>query len=286
MNREDFLSEALESGIIDDTFIEKYKKFNMYQDLAMGIMREVHRVCEKNGVEYFLAFGSLLGAVRDGGQIPWDYDVDICVKINQREALIDALNKDLDSNYYFYCPEVDEGCRHTMMRIAPIGYNSEALHVDVFYIVGLPNDEREKRHVQKRFVSLGRIRYLKLVDIKAESQGNKKRYFKLFCGKLACAFFSVEKINNEYELLSHRYPIKQSKKMCTANVHAMVNEWPTEVLDESILLNTREGLFRVPKRYEEFLRIRYGNYRSYLPIADRIKEVLDSYNYLENYCKR
>ena len=283
MNREYFLSEALESGIIDDTFIEKYKKFNMYQDLAMGIMREVHRVCEKNGVEYFLAFGSLLGAVRDGGQIPWDYDIDICVKITEREALIRALKKDLDPAYYFYCPEVDKNCRHTIMRIAPVGYSSEALHVDVFYMVGLPKDSKEKELVQKKFISLGRRRYLKKVDCIAESQGDIKRIAKLTCGKMFSHLFSIEKIDEEYEILTHKYPIDQAERICTADVFARVTELPAEVLDESILFETREGVFRVPKKYTEFLNNRYGDYKQYMPIKDRINEVLHSYNYLENY---
>lgn len=283
MNRDEFLREALESGLVDDSFKDKYRKFNEYQDLAMKTLNEVHRVCEKNNIQYFLAFGSLLGAVRDGGQIPWDYDVDICVRINDREALIEALKNDLDSNFYFYCPEVDDKCRHTIMRIAPVGYCSEALHVDVFYLVGLPDDKKEKEKIQRQLISLGRKRYLKKVKILAEAQGNIIRIIKLACGKLACLFFSNEKINREYEYLAHKYQINPTGRTCTADVFARINELPAIVFDDSIILETREGEFRVPKRYIEFLECKYGDYKEYLPIAERINEVLTSYNYLEHY---
>lgn len=132
-------------------------------------------------------------------------------------------------------------------------------------------------------VPVGRKRYLKKVKILAEAQGNVKRIIKLACGKLACLFLSNEKINREYEYLTHKYQISPSGRICTADVFARVTELPAIVLEDSIILETHEGEFRVPKRYTEFLECRYGEYKKYMPIADRVNEVLNSYNYLENY---
>ena len=49
------------------------------QQMELGIMEYIHEVCNKIGVKYFLAYGSLIGAVRHQGFIPWDDGMDICM---------------------------------------------------------------------------------------------------------------------------------------------------------------------------------------------------------------
>ncbi len=78
------------------------------QQEVLEIMTEVHRVCEKNNIRYALIAGSALGAVNYKGFIPWDDDIDICVMREDWEKFIDALNRDLDSKFYFQCFENDK----------------------------------------------------------------------------------------------------------------------------------------------------------------------------------
>lgn len=119
MTSEEFLKEVLSSPLCPDNFEEIYKEFRKYQKITMDTLIEFHRVCEKSNIEYELAYGSLLGAIRDNGQIPWDYDIDVFVAFKDKERLIETLKKELDDKYYFYCPEVNQKCRHVIMRLAP-----------------------------------------------------------------------------------------------------------------------------------------------------------------------
>ena len=56
--------------------------------IELEIMDEIDRVCNEHGVQYFLGYGTLLGAVRHGGFIPWDDDMDIVMMRDQYELLM------------------------------------------------------------------------------------------------------------------------------------------------------------------------------------------------------
>lgn len=61
--------------------------------LQLALLAEVDRVCRAEGIDYYLAFGSLLGAVRHGGFIPWDDDVDVMLRRPDYERLLDVLDR-------------------------------------------------------------------------------------------------------------------------------------------------------------------------------------------------
>ncbi len=88
MDSSQFVNEVLNSDICPEGFEAIYEGFQTYQSDVLKVLKEFHRVCEKNGVTYQLAFGSLLGAIRDGGQIPWDYDIDVIVPFEEKGKLM------------------------------------------------------------------------------------------------------------------------------------------------------------------------------------------------------
>lgn len=57
------------------------------EDKLLYLMTETHKILEEHGVEYFLDYGTLLGFVRDGGPLPWDYDLDIGILTNHSNVL-------------------------------------------------------------------------------------------------------------------------------------------------------------------------------------------------------
>ena len=75
---------------------------------VLSIMDEVHRVCVKNNIDYALIAGSMLGIVNYKGFIPWDDDMDVCVKREDWNRFIEALKKDLSDDFYFQCYETDK----------------------------------------------------------------------------------------------------------------------------------------------------------------------------------
>ena len=71
-------------------------------------MDAIHSVCEKNKIEYALIAGSALGIVNYKGFIPWDDDMDICIKRKDYKRFIKAMEKDLDDKFYFQCFQTDK----------------------------------------------------------------------------------------------------------------------------------------------------------------------------------
>lgn len=281
MTSEEFLKEVLSSPLCPDNFEEIYKEFRKYQKITMDTLIEFHRVCEKSNIEYELAYGSLLGAIRDNGQIPWDYDIDVFVAFKDKERLIETLKKELDDKYYFYCPEVNQKCRHVIMRLAPKGYRSEALHVDVFYYVGTPNSVEERKLHIEQIKRTAHTRYCKLVNCKEEAGGNVKKYIRLMLDKMKYSMKKIEELKNEYEKLCQMYPIDKSDYLVSADVFADWYEFPRILFEETELFHTVDGTFRIPKQYAELLTLVYKDYMNIPDLDTRIREVMTHFNYLK-----
>lgn len=278
MTQEEFRQEVLQSDIAPENFNEVYNEFVKLQELSMDTLRELHRVCELNKINYQMAFGSLLGVIRDNGQIPWDYDVDVLVPYNEKDKLISALKKDLSDRFYFYCPEVDEKCRHAFMRIAPKGYSSILLHVDVFYWIGTFEDAEKRMHQQNELLKYFQWRFLKLVKLSDLDKKYKMYKIKLCIQKMILSPVSTKKISNKMNQICLMVPIKESKKCLTVQ-----NVYRDKYFETVDFLNTRlivtdKGEFRIPVNFDGILRRLYKNYEKVFPLENRLSEMLSSYS--------
>ncbi|AVL73312.1 MULTISPECIES: LicD family protein [Providencia] len=91
--------------------MNRYKKINTseLQSILLEGLLEIHRVCEKHDLSYWLDSGTLLGAIRNGTFIPWDDDIDICMPREDFNRFISCSYDELDSNKYFLqTPKTDK----------------------------------------------------------------------------------------------------------------------------------------------------------------------------------
>lgn len=76
----------------------------------LEMLQFLDRVCRENGIRYWLASGTLLGAVRHGGFLPWDDDVDVCMLREDADAFKHVmLSGAYDADFVLQCRETDEG---------------------------------------------------------------------------------------------------------------------------------------------------------------------------------
>lgn len=285
MKAEQFLEEVLTSSHCPEGFDAIYPEFQKYQKAALDTLNEVHRVCELNGINYQLAFGSLLGAIRDGGQIPWDYDIDVFVPYSEKMLLVEALKKDLDERFYFYCPEVDKRCRHLIMRVAPKEYCTEALHVDVFYYVGVPSDPQEREAVVDLIQKTARVKFAKRVKTREEAAGSFRNYLYLWKQKVKHSFTNLKKLQKEYDQVCQKYPISDVDYVVSADWFAGKYLFPKELFMNSELITIETGTFRISSDYKKMLTILYKDYEKVPALESRIKEVQDNYKRLRFFDK-
>ena len=281
MNAKGFLDEVMLSNCYSEGFEEIYYDFMNYQRLSLITLKEFHRICENNSIRYQLAYGSLLGAIRDKGQIPWDYDIDVFVPFCDRERLINALSKDLSQDFYFYCPDVSKKCRHYMMRVTPKGYRSEGLHVDVFYIIGAP--EKEPGAYGEKCLEVFRTRYDKLASIKEESMGSAKRYLRLLYNRLKALPYSINELDMAYIELCTHYSIWDSKYCISFDDESAKYVYETALLWDTTLIELPCGVFRITKNYDYVLKLIYGNYMSIPMLSKRMEEMSRMYKKLKYY---
>lgn len=286
MTKEDFLAEVKDNGLFTNSFETMYKEFCSIQSLAVETLKYFHLFCQKHNIHYQLAYGSLLGAVRDGGQIPWDYDADVFVPHNERERLVNALKSDIDKNYYFNCIENNKKCHSNLLRICPRGYNINVIHVDVFFLVGTPNDAKERRQFAQRLSNIQRIYFKKKVNPYLMSYGNFKVMFNFIRNKIKLINISSKKLESEREMLCQMYDIQDSKFVVDSGISACDKSFPSSFVYNTILFDTTNGQFYITKDFNTILTEVYGNYNKPLPIEQRILEVEKSYNHFTKFGKK
>lgn len=133
--------------------------------VQLELLNHVKNVCEKEGIQWFLCGGTLLGAVRHKGYIPWDDDIDIVLPRPDYRRLINALKTDTGSVYAILDPYTDKDYHSTYVKL--IDTRTKAVYtgstpfpekmgvyIDIFPFDGVPDEERERVQYYKELVRL------------------------------------------------------------------------------------------------------------------------------------
>ena len=171
------------------------------------------------------------------------------------------------------------------MRITPKGYKSEVLHVDVFYVVGAPTDDAERKSFCEQLKTLFFMRYDKLIKPAENSGGSFHNYAVMVYKKLKLLNTSADAIAQKFDALCTKYDFDEVPYSVGADYTAVKRHYDTKKMWNTVLYTTESGVFRVPENYDEILTSTYGDYKKIFPLKDRLDEMMLHYKSLKTFGK-
>lgn len=262
-------------GVIEKIDGQIGEEREFIHDRLLRIMDFVHGVCESEGIEYSLSGGTMLGAVRHKGFIPWDDDMDIVMKREQYERFASVVGG--------YCDAENDFVFKTDNRVSTVGYAEtpkkngkryEGIRVDIFILDNLPDDEGERRRL---LFGLKKLQGMLHKDKIEWGRYSLKGKILLFGTKVLGAFRSKKKLVISYHRLAKKYDEKETSHYFVSNdLFAVIGfayekEWFSKTHETAF----EDRRYFVYDGYDDILTMRYGDYMTLPPVEARVSNHTD-----------
>lgn len=248
------------------------------KEVQIEIMKHVHDFCVSHNIKYFICSGTLIGAIRHKGFIPWDDDIDIMLPRNDYERFIELFSKEkgrymlwshrIQHDYpYPYAKVTDQ----STIKLENLTCRVDlGVDIDVFPIDDLPDDEQLVNRAIQKGKRLLFQRNLKLISL-----SKNRSFFKniaLVLGRMALSYKSIYKINLELDKNAVQFNGCEGT-MSADLVYCIAGNKEIKERDsyaETVLVPFENEEFYAPMGYDKFLRSHYGDYMQLPPIDKQI----------------
>lgn len=251
--------------------------FDEMKSVQINILQVIHNFCEEHDIRYSMACGTLLGAVRHKGYIPWDDDIDIYLLREDYERLMSEFPKQFNNIRiaslsrdptweYAYAKAYDE---RTYVRETAVINKSIGVNIDIYPIDRVPEEKRKwKRYNLKRKI-IHKAYYVKFLKF------NKDRLFfkNLFhiVAKLLLLPLSLRKIAVFINKFAQKYNDTTSPLVFESIQGWRVkNPFLRQSMQEVIDMPFENKVFKGMKGYDDYLKAAYGKYMELPPVEKRV----------------
>ena len=252
-------------------------KVRLVQEKEIELLKIFSEICEQHNLTYYALGGTLLGAIRHGGFIPWDDDMDICMLREDYEKLQDYLISNPDEryevmsyknnlNYVYPFMKVQDNQTYLLEEDVRIDSNM-GIYVDIFPVDGYEDDSVFK----DKMTRLIKKRQLSCYTFKGIT--NTKSLLNSLIRYISVIVFYFTNTNkyiggidelaksrkvDDYELVDY---------LIYKDMHKPV--WKREWLEQTIMGVFEGKEFMIPKNYHEILTSDYGDYMQLPPVELR-----------------
>lgn len=263
---------------------ENLSTVQIIQKKELAIFKEFIRVCEKHNLTYFALGGTLLGAVRHKGFIPWDDDIDIGMPREDYNKLMNLdpsefnfpyklVNEKNTPSFTKAFMNLQDSTTKILMTYSNVDHE-ESLWIDIFPIDGLPSNPIKKYLHEKRYLFSRMMVQLSQFN-KIVNQNKENRPF------LEKLIIKIAEVINVEKVLS--YPFWQKNYISTISKYGMKEGYagnytgayklrelvPTDYFGNGALLSFEDIMIKAPEKYQEYLTSIYGDNYMQLPPEEK-----------------
>ena len=265
---ETFLQSEYRDGYYVD---EKMKKI---WAVELDLLEQFQSICQKHSLRYFAIGGTLLGAVRHKGFIPWDDDIDVGMPREDYDRFLQLCEGELSYPYRLVTPLNDNCYRaHAQIRnCETTGYPAidekqecnKGIFIDIFPLDGVTDSRIAFGFQMLQMKALNRIlvNYYYFDTVHRDPPLAKTLFH-----KAVCRIMKIVRVGNvyaRYDKIAARYSNKNTNKI--GEISILFGDkryhWPKEVFATSEEMPFEHLMIAAPKGWDEFLRNTFGDYRS------------------------
>ena len=250
---------------------------NDTQRYILHVLREVTRVLEELKIPYFMQGGTMLGAIRHGGFIPWDDDVDLGILRADYDRLLREVSARLPENlelrtyddetdhHYYFARIVDK--RYQIRRMGSIEERLENIWVDLFPLDGMPNGCISRQWHKMRLL-MTRLKFhlscFEKVNIKRPGRPLVERIIiRVAMITRVGKWWNTRKQLDKMDRLLKKYPPEKSEYLVnfTGQTSFKFNEmFKKEVYGQGREYPFEDMVLVGPEQYDAYLKSLYGDY--------------------------
>lgn len=250
---------------------------------TLEIVEKLIEICDKINVNYYVAYGSLIGVVRHKGFIPWDDDFDVvmlrddyekfcdyCIKNENKLKPFKLLSRKCEKKYPYNIARLNN-MNYKAVYDNVQGYES-GIFIDIYPLDGAGSDvDKVLKKVEKKKSNLFRITLWSIDDHYTKSTYNKWyrsiiKYFVRGYSKVRGAKYFLDKMENFKNL----YDINNSRYIAEMTWDSGLTLYEKSWFDKYIYMDFENLKVKVPIGYDDFLRCHYGDYMKFPPKEEQV----------------
>lgn len=247
------------------------------KSIELSILEHIDKTCRENGIRYFLSYGTLLGAVRHKGFIPWDDDIDICILrpdyekfmklASESDTRFRLLHLSTDKKYYYEFAKVVDS-KTQVFNEGLLPNENEGVWVDIFPIDKVSYLRRTQRFLVK--VALA----CRILSVYRKFPAKHSRLWHPI-------WLASKLIGPRFFLHVTDFLSKHGKDSGTVGYIASNGDakycFGSEIFAESVSLPFEDKTFPAPKEYDRYLTCLYGDYMQLPPEDKRVTHSISAF---------